>query len=305
MISPGNILVIDDEESFFEMYRSVLAADGYRVEWAKDGKRGAQRALNESWDVIILDQRLRGAAGGDDGIDLLAALAPTGAKVLVATGFADATMIQRAFADGAYDYLEKTPALATLLPIKVRHAVELVRERRIASMNDSAREAAIRDAWKRVERETDAQRKGRVLEDLMVLLFKTVRGFAHVETRRSSEDEELDVFLRNESTDPFWMKEASQYVIAECKNWSKPVGPSELVVFRDKIANRAGRCKLGFFVAAGGFTQGFDTRGETFRKDEHLVVPIDRDQLDALVHAADRSEALKKLHAKAVLTGHG
>ena len=139
----------------------------------------------------------------------------------------------------------------------------------------------------------------------MVLLFKTVHGFMHVETRRKSRDEEIDIFIRNESSEAFWVGERSQYVIVECKNWSKPVGPSELVVFRDKIANRGGRCRLGFFVAVGGFTEGFHSRSATFRKDDALVIPMGPNDLDALVMSRDRNEVLKQLHARAVMSGNG
>ena len=139
----------------------------------------------------------------------------------------------------------------------------------------------------------------------MVLLFKTVRGFTHVDTRRKSRDEEIDIFIRNESPEAFWVGERSQYVIVECKNWSKPAGPNELVVFRDKVLNRGGRCRLGFFVAVGGFTEGFHSRSDTFRKEDVLIVTMGPGDLDELVTSSDRNEVLKKFHARAVMSGNG
>lgn len=64
--------------------------------------------------------------------------------------------------------------------------------------------------------ETNAQRKGRLLEDLMELLLKSIPGFI-VKSRRRGLDEELDLVVRNESTDPLWGKD-SQYFLVECKN---------------------------------------------------------------------------------------
>jgi DNA-binding NtrC family response regulator len=107
MIPPGNILVVDADPAFFEMYREVLTAEGYQVSWAADRDSALTQLRGSGWDVVVLDQRLRGAEGGDTGIDLIAEIIPTGAKVIVATGYADEKMIERAFRDGAYDYLEK------------------------------------------------------------------------------------------------------------------------------------------------------------------------------------------------------
>jgi CheY-like chemotaxis protein len=305
VIPLGNVLVVDDEQASFEMYRDILTPEGYKVEWAVDRASALSKLHGSTWDVVVLDQRLSGELGGDSGIDLIAEIVPTGAKVIVATGYADPAMIDRAFRDGAYDYLEKVPTLPALLRIKVRNAAEAIRERRLAALSAEEREQEIRDLWTAVRAETDHNRKGKLLEDLMVLLFKTVHGFTHVETRRKSKDEEIDIFIRNESSEAFWVGEQSQYVIVECKNWSKPAGPSELVVFRDKIVNRGGRCRLGFFVAVGGFTEGFHTRSATFRKDDVLVVPVGPNDLDELVLSKDRNEVLKKLHARAVMSGNG
>lgn len=304
MTPPGNVLIVDDERAFFETYQEILIPEGYRVEWAPDRKTAQARLQESTWDVVVLDQRLQGAAGSDSGIDLVSEIVPTGAKVIIATAYADEKMIERAFKDGAYDYLEKLPTLPMMLRIKVRNASEAVRERRLASLNDAQREVEIQGLWAACRTESNGNRKGRLLEDLMVLMFKTIQGLMNTSIRKTSADEEIDIVIRNESTDPFWVGERSPYIIVECKNWSKHVGPIELVVFRDKIVNRGGRCRLGFFVAAGGFTEGFQTRSDTFRKDDHLVVPIGPADLDALVLSKDRNETLKKLHERTVMGGH-
>ena len=305
MIPLGNVLVVDDEKAWFETYKDVLVPEGYKVEWAMDRESALERVRSSSWDVVVLDQRLRGAEGGNIGIDLVAEIVPTGAKVIIATGYADPAMIERAFRDGAYDYLEKTETLSTLLRIKVRNATEAVRERRLAALGIEEREKEIRALWAAVQSESDRNYKGRLLEDLMALLFNRVSGFHHANTRRRNQDEEIDIFIRNESTDPFWSREKSQYLLVECKNWSKPVDARELIVFRNKLENRGGRCRLGFFVAVGGFTDGFHSHAATFRKDDILVVPMSKADLDELVNAEDRNAVLKKFHERAALAGNG
>jgi CheY-like chemotaxis protein len=305
MIPLGNVLVVDDEQPFFETYRDILSREGYHVDWAPDRDSALEKLRASVWDVVILDQRLRGEAGGDVGIDLVSEIVPTGAKVIVATAYADERMIERAFKDGAYDYLEKLPTLPMMLRIKVRNASEAVRERRLAALSATEREKEIRALWAAARTEADRNRKGRILEDLMVLLFRAIPGFTDVDTRRKGPEEEIDILIRNESAEPFWARDGSQYILVECKNWSKPAGPTELVVFRDKMLNRGGRCRLGFFIAVGGFTEGFSTRTATYRKDDLLVVPVGTAGIDELVNATDRNAVLKKLHGDAVMAGNG
>ena len=256
---------------------------------------------------MLLDQRLNGQLGGNTGIDLVAEIAQTGAKVILVTAYADAEMAERALQDGAYDYLQKDnlKLLRTLLRFKVRSAKELARERRLNALSPQAQDKEIREFWAAVQSEPNSQRKGMLLEELMIRLFRTLPGLTNVTSRGRSRDEEIDLIVRNESTDPFWSREGSQYILVECKNWSKPVGPDEFVIFRNKLENRGARCRLGFFVALGGFTKGFDSSAATFRKDPHLVVTLDRKDLDGLVNATDRNALLKQFHERAAMTGNG
>lgn len=54
-------------------------------------------------------------------------------------------------------------------------------------------------------------------------------------------------------------------------------------------------------MAASGFTSGFLATLAAERKSRHLVVPIDRTDLQRLVEAPDRSEVLlKELHRRTI-----
>ncbi len=307
MISPGKVLVVDDEQPMYETYCDILVPEGYRVEWAADRDSALKRIQESDWDVVVLDQRLNGPTGGNTGIDLVAELAQTGAKVILSTAYADAEMAERAFRDGVYDYLTKDnlKLLRTLLRLKVRSASELARERRLGALSPEAREREIRELWSAVRSEADSQRKGKLLEDLMVRVFKTLPGFGHITVRAKNKDEEIDLVIRNESPDAFWSREGSQYILVECKNWSKPVGPAELLVFHNKLENRGARCRLGFFIALGGFTKGFDSQAATFRKDPLLIVPLDQADIEQLVNAPNRNALLKHFHERAATPSNG
>jgi CheY-like chemotaxis protein len=297
MNSRERILAVDDDEKYLEIYRDMLEPLGWEVHTAKSYVEAITRLDEGDWGVVLLDQRLRGATSLDEeGIGLIQEVErrSPGAKAIMVTGYASPTAIEQAFAAGVYDYVEKTESFETLLRVKVEHAMDLQRQRWLLHAADSEAQGL----FAQMASEPNAQRKGRLLEDLMELLLKSIPGFI-VKSRRRGRDEELDLIVRNESTDALWGKD-SQYFLVECKNWSRPCDPRELNHFLMKLQRRFDRAKLGFFVAASGFTSGFHTTLATERKSSHLVVPIDRTDLQRLVEAKDRSEVLKELHQRTV-----
>jgi CheY-like chemotaxis protein len=299
----GKILVVDDARSFLDTYRTMLAPEGYELEGVTDGPSALAKLEQPGWDLVLLDRKLQGRFGPDTGLDLIQAIrerAP-GAKIIIVTGVADAESVERAFAVGAYDYLEKTSYLEAILKVKVRNAMEAARERRMAALANGKREEALRELWSGVRTERDPHRKGKLLEDLVALLFKSIPGFERTETDLKSIDEQIDILIPNESTDPLWQREQSPYFLGECKHWSKPVGPAELDRFRNDIKRRYGRCRLGFFIAIGGFTSGFHSTLAAAREGDALIIAIDAEQLQSLVEATNRNAKLKELHARATM----
>ncbi|HYO54784.1 response regulator [Archangium sp.] len=299
----GSILLVNDEPAFLETYRTILATEGYSVDAVTDGPSALAKLEQPRWDLVLLDRKLQGRYGPDTGLDLIQSIrqrAPE-AKVILVTGVADSDSVNRAFAAGAYDYLEKNAYFEAILKVKVRHALEAARERRMAALANGKREETIRELWHGVRTERDPSIKGALLEDLVALLFKSIPGFERTQTNRKSLDEEIDIVIPNESTDPFWLQAHSQYILGECKNWSKSVERKELDVFLKKIERRYGRCRLGFFISIGGFAKGFESGLAAERAGEVLVVALDAARLDELVQARDRNAKLKELHARALM----
>ncbi|KYF57024.1 hypothetical protein BE08_06655 [Sorangium cellulosum] len=121
----------------------MLSAEGYTVETATTHAEALRRLDEPGWSVILVDQKLQGPGGPDTGLDLITESrrrAP-GAKVLLATAYASKETVERAFREGAYDYLEKTPVFEALLRVKVRNAMEAVRERSPCSWRPAASRA--------------------------------------------------------------------------------------------------------------------------------------------------------------------
>ena len=308
MRSFGRILVIEDDPDWVDTYRSVLDEDGYEVAAAANAEEARTKLEADSdWDVIILDMKLRGKEGPNDGLDLIGELqvrAPF-ARVIMVTGFAERQSIKDAFRAGVYDFLEKPgrqhPAL---LQAKVRNAWELVRERRLAALGGEEQEAAIRSTHHAALTESDSNKKGALLEQLMLLLFRTIPGFGGVETRRRNDIEELDLFIPNESQDPQWQKEGPLF-LGECKNWSRPIGGPEFVLFREKIRRRFGRCRLGFLMAVGGFAETVAEMQRAYSTEDIVIVPLGAEDLASLVEAPDRNDLLKRLYRRTLHAMNG
>jgi ActR/RegA family two-component response regulator len=268
---------------------------------ADDGVK-ALEALSSRLDVVLLDQKLQGPGGPNSGLDLIAraeSLAPF-AKTIVVTGYATDEAVERAFQLGVYDYLEKKGAFTALLRAKVRNAIEVTSERRLAALSRERVVSELRATWEAVRTEANRNRKGKLLEELVKLLFRATPGFERVETRLDNKVEEIDITIENNADDAPWKNDGASYLLGECKNWSKPCGSGELRNFYAKLTTKYQRARTGFFFAPGGFTREFHEARREHAKDGALVIPVDGEDLARWIEADDRATVLRDLHKRAV-----
>jgi ActR/RegA family two-component response regulator len=306
MKPPGQILIIDDDRDFVVVYQEMLGALGLVVTVAYEPGEAIEllKTLGPTLDVVLLDQKLQGPGGADTGLELIGqvhALAPF-AKSIIVTAYATHDAIERAFRLGVYDYLVKNGAFDALLRAKVRNAVEVTSQRRLAALSQDAVVGELRETWARVRTELDRNRKGILLEELVRLLFRATPGFDRVETRVSNEIEEIDIVVENRSEDPIWVKDGSPYLLGECKNWSSKCGPQEYSSFHRKLTTKYGRATTGLFFAVGGFTEAFHAQrvADKTSAANALVVPVDAADLDRWITADDRVAVLNDLYKRAV-----
>ena len=59
----SRILIVEDEESIAELEKDYLELSGFEVEIETDGEAGQKRALEEDFNLYILDLMLPGADG--------------------------------------------------------------------------------------------------------------------------------------------------------------------------------------------------------------------------------------------------
>ncbi len=59
----SKILIVEDEEAIAELEKDYLELSGFAVEVANDGETGLNKALEEDYDLLILDLMLPGVDG--------------------------------------------------------------------------------------------------------------------------------------------------------------------------------------------------------------------------------------------------
>jgi DNA-binding response OmpR family regulator len=114
---PGLILVIEDEPGIVDFLERGLRAQGFDVMSAADGVSGADAALDEDVDLVVLDLMLPGRSG----LDVLATLqdAKPTLPVIVLTALGEVEHRVAGLDAGAVDYLTK-PFSLTELAARIR-----------------------------------------------------------------------------------------------------------------------------------------------------------------------------------------
>ncbi len=107
------ILIIEDEEKMARMLARVLREEGYAVETVGDGRTGLSRALDDSFDLLLVDWMLPERSGVQIVRGLRAAEVSTPVMMLTARDQVEDRV--EGLDSGADDYLPKPFALPELL----------------------------------------------------------------------------------------------------------------------------------------------------------------------------------------------
>jgi hypothetical protein len=102
--------------------------------------------------------------------------------------------------------------------------------------------------WQRIDMGSTNSEKAEVLVEFTAQVFEDTGILTRIATSQWSSDRESEVDLVFEcsSSKPLWVPSRG-IVPVECKNWSDPVGATEITRFAEKVGRTSGR--LGFFVA--------------------------------------------------------
>jgi len=100
------VLIVDDEENIREMTRLALETAGYEVGEAGSGLEAfAIIGSDESWDVVLLDQKMPGMVGTEI-LRRLKVMLPA-ARVIMMTAYASIDLAVEAMKLGATDFVRK------------------------------------------------------------------------------------------------------------------------------------------------------------------------------------------------------
>ncbi len=99
-----NILVVDDEERIRRLLRMYLEKENYCIDEAEDGESALRKALDQDYDLILLDVMLPGI----DGNEVCARLRQVkSTPVIMLTAKGEETNRVQGFESGADDYVVK------------------------------------------------------------------------------------------------------------------------------------------------------------------------------------------------------
>ena len=126
------ILLVEDEPGIVDFVQRGLQAEGFAVEAELDGIDGERRALDDSFDLVVLDLMLPGRGG----LEILAALrqAKPRVPVIVLTAAGEIEDRVGGLDAGAVDYLVKPFSLAELAA-RVRVQLRLAEQTTAATLS--------------------------------------------------------------------------------------------------------------------------------------------------------------------------
>jgi hypothetical protein len=149
---------------------------------------------------------------------------------------------------------------------------------------------------------TGGDAKGRWFEEALCLLFNQVSWLTVEEHAYRNSSEEIDLVLSARAGGHAARLAGAPMVLATAKNETHATGSSVVKYLKEQIANRRGRCKLGFLCSATTISP--DARREILRgsqSSETVIVPLDGEMIASLIQRpAELDERVEQLIVKAI-----
>jgi hypothetical protein len=131
-----------------------------------------------------------------------------------------------------------------------------------------------------------ADAKGRLLEELMAVIFESHPDLKVSERRLDLGDQEIDLVVDNHVDHTFWKKLESPFFFIECKNWASTVGTDEIRDFETKVRDHQPHARFGILVAVGGFSREAKTALARASREPYQLVLVRREDLEELVETS-------------------
>jgi two-component system nitrogen regulation response regulator NtrX len=254
---PYRVLVIDDETAIREAIRMTLEYEGYKIEEARSGQEGLDKAGRTDYDAILLDIKMP-VLDGIEVLDNLKAQKITSPVVMV-SGHGDVHTAVECTKRGAFDFLEK-PLNRDKLLLTVRNAVRL---RQVEEENSELRSKA--------EKEYQLVGDSPVMKELKSQVERAAPTKATVLiTGESGTGKELvarEIHRRSSrASEPF--------IQVNCAAIPEELIESELFGHEKGSFTGAVRKQTGKFVAADGGTIFLDEVGDMSLRTQAKVLRV-------------------------------
>jgi len=143
------------------------------------------------------------------------------------------------------------------------------------------------------------QKKGRWFEEVLCLLFSQVSWLTVDEHAYNNSTEEIDLVLSCRAVSGYIVGlVGGPIIVATAKNEKKATNSQTVKYLKEQMANRKGRCKLGFLCSASTISD--DARGEILRGSQSgdlVIACVDKTDVERLIAEADRLDE----HAEALI----
>jgi Restriction endonuclease len=156
--------------------------------------------------------------------------------------------------------------------------------------------------WSLASQAAPNHMKGRRLEALVAFLLSQVSDYRVIETNLRTDTEELDVVVQRRGLGNYcWSFQEAPFLIAECKNWSSPVGQPEVSILRMKMQGRRGSVRIGLLFGANGFTSDASMQELRFASENLTIAFFGPEDIEAWATAADWDAWLDRYIGAAML----
>lgn len=119
------ILLIDDDEALLTVFGTALQKADFQVTTASDGATGVEKAKNDTFDLILIDQILTDMRGNDIIKTLKAEEKMKDTPMMILSNFGQNELIQEAMNFGATDYVLKYQIEPADLVAKVKAVLHI------------------------------------------------------------------------------------------------------------------------------------------------------------------------------------
>jgi two-component system response regulator AtoC len=278
----GRILVVDDEASLRDALGKILAAEGYEVRHAANGRDALEALASDRFDFILCDLRMPVMGG----LEMLREVTARGipGTVIMMSAFGTVENAVEAMKLGAYDYVSK-PFMSDEILLTLRKAAE---RERLRAENDY-----LRGEVEKASRPEDLIYSSKAMEDVIRLVAK-VRDYdaTVLVTGERGTGKELVARLLHYGG----KRKEKPFIAVNCGAIPETLLESELFGHRKGAFSEAKADRAGLIEEAEGGTLFLDEIGE-------LPLPLQTKLLRFLQEGEVRrlgANETKKVHVRVV-----